>query len=155
MIRGNLSTIGNEAVGGSENVAGSITSQSTINAAAGVVTTAGQVRVNNTQGLTSTGGASLIINPTLCQVFDITLAPTAGGQTTNVTSSNESLVRGGVIYLIVSNGTGFSTTIDFGANFKTLSAGVSTVANGQTNTYSFFCNGANFFQISQCINISV
>lgn len=155
LIAGNLSTIGNQAVGGSENVRGSITSQSTITAAAGVFTTAGQVRVNSTQSLTSAAGASLVINPTLCQVFDITLTPSAGGQTTNVTSSNESLVTGGVIYLIVSNGTGFSTTIDFGANFKTLSGGVSTVANGQTNTYSFFCNGANFFQISQCINISV
>lgn len=154
MIGGNLSTIGNQAVGGSENVRGSITSLSTINAAAGVVTTAGQVRVNSVQALTSTGGASLVINPTLGQVFDIVLTPTGGSQITNVTSINESSVTGGVIYLIVYNSTGTNTTIDFGGKFRTLSGGVSVVTAGQYNTYSFFCQGANFFQISQCINVS-
>lgn len=156
LIYGNLSTIGNQTVGGSEIVTGSITSLSTIVAAAGVVATAGQIRVNATTSQTSTSNSPIVINPSLSQVHQITLvAGTNAGTTLITTPSNLSPFTGAFLYLIVPNNGSSNTNIDFNSNFFSAAAGNSIVAAGQTNTYSFFCNGANFFQIGQMSNVSV
>ena len=97
----------------------------------------------------------LIVDPTLSQVFKIVFTGTVGG-TTAITSSNESLVPGGIIYIIVTGPAG-GTTIDFGGNFRSNNTGSGAgnygVGAGQINTYAFICDGTLFYQIANYVNL--
>ena len=154
LIYGSLSTIVNVDISGSETVRGSITSSSTINAAAGVVTTAGQVRGNSKTNQSSLNNATITINSATCQVHEVHLTGATVGGTTAILSINQNLITGGVIYIFVINDTANNRNVDFGASFRSLNAGVSTVLAGRTNTYSFFSDGGSLFQIGQCGDVS-
>jgi hypothetical protein len=78
------------------------------------------------------------------------------GGTTAIASINESLVPGGIIYIIVTGPTG-GTTIDFGNNFRSNNtgsgAGNYSIGSGQINTYAYICDGTNFYQIANYANL--
>jgi len=152
LVKGSQSTIGALDVGGSETIKGSVTSLSTINAVSSIVSSQGQVRVNATTGYVSNNNSAVVIDPTLSQVFQITFTGTVGGFT-GITSSKESQVTGGVIYILVYNSTGSNTIIDFDTNFRTENVGAGagryTILAGTTSTFCFVCDGTNFYQIAQ------
>jgi len=91
----------------------------------------------------------------LSQVFQITFTGTVGG-TTAITSTNESLAQGGMIYIIVVGPAG-GTTIDFGGNFRSNNtgsgAGNYVIGSGQLNSYAYVCNGTNLFQVANYVNL--
>jgi len=152
LVKGSQSTLGGLDVGGSETINGSVTSLSTINAVSSIVSAQGQVRVNRVTSINpAANNTAIAIDPTLSQVFFITLAN--GGGTNAITSSKESEVTGGIIYIIVQNTSGSNQNIDFNANFRTENAGVYTINNATTSTFCFFCNGANFFQLGKAAQV--
>jgi hypothetical protein len=151
--RGDVLAGGRLDLSGSELVYGSISSRSTITAVSSIVASTGQVRVNRTEPYVSNNNSAITIDPTLCQVFQITFTGTLGGATI-ITSSKESEVKGGVIYILVVNTDLVSDTIiDFNANFRTENVGAGagryTITANTTNSFCFFCDGTNFYQMGK------
>jgi hypothetical protein len=162
---GRLDISGNTVLYGTEMVYGNVTMQSTLNVSTintstinsvfGITATKGQNRVTTVTTYTSNNNGAVTINPTLSQVFKIDFTGTVVG-TTAIASSNESLVPGGIIYIIVTGPTG-GTTIDFGNNFRSndtgSGAGNYVIGAGQINTYAYICDGTNFYQIANYANL--
>jgi hypothetical protein len=128
-----------------------VVSASTIESGSEIVATSGQVRVNKVVSLS--GAGPFVIDPTLAQVFYITADNTAN--TPNITSINESLATGAVVYIIVFNSyTSGSRSIDFNANFRTVGAGQRTIGASTRNTFTFVCDGTNLFQVAEALDLT-
>jgi hypothetical protein len=155
--RGDVLAGGRMDLSGSALVYGSITSRSTIVAQSGVVANSGQVRVNATTSYLALNNSSITVDPTLSQVYQIRLS-TCTSTSVVVVTTPDPLVNGNLngafLYFIVPNEGTSNVALDFNAYFRAQNAGNSVVNAGAINTYSFFCNGANFFQIAQTTSIA-
>lgn len=136
--------------GGNLLCSGYISTASTIASASEIVAASGQLRVNKVVALPA--APSYVIDPNLSQVFQITTENNTN--TPAITSINLSSATGAVIYIIVINGSGSTRSVDFNASFRTVGAGIRSLAGNSVNTFTFVCNGANLFQVAEALTLT-
>lgn len=127
---------------------GTITAQTNVNVSTGMVVSTGQIRAANVTSLgtvTATANSNIDIDPTLGQVFTVTLNIASGTPTVSIRCPTTP-AAGSVVYLIITTGAAqTSTTVSQGTNVKMVSITAATAS--RLYGLTFVSDGTQLVQV--------